>query len=143
MGILTTDLHHNDGFAAKLFKTQSTKLSLVCYLSAFVCCFMLINENYIGSTYFSDNALLPGLVNRDYNQVNLAQQMYKSLLSESQKLSYHFPDNFIYQQFQKLGLHVYRHNYTLNYPFGFKQVSLTSKRANYFMASASSTFLLI
>ncbi|CAG2177702.1 unnamed protein product, partial [Oppiella nova] len=95
------------------------KLSVVSYLSALVVSVLLLNQS--DRTYFSDNALLPGLVQREFTLKEMAEQTLNSL----NKLSEEIPENtvpyeWLSSQFKQIGLEVYSHNFTFNYPFASK-----------------------
>lgn len=119
MGLLTSDSSHNNKLT-KLLTEQSVKLSILSYLLAIVVIIYLINEP--DRTYFSDNALLPGLVDREFTLDDFATQTLKSLRDEASNSLDKIPYGFLFNQFRQFGLEVYTHNFTLNYPFGAKKV---------------------
>jgi len=75
---------------------------------------------YSHKTYFSENALLPGLVKVEFNMEHVARQYLEDLREEAQKTPYAPPFPWIEARLKQLGLEVYRHNFTLNYPLGKK-----------------------
>jgi len=78
---------------------------------------------YSHKTYFSENALLPGLVKVEFNMENIARQFLEDLREEAQKTPYDPPFPWIEARLKQMGLEVYRHNFTVNYPLGKKDQS--------------------
>lgn len=99
-------------------------LSAVLYLSGIICFGFLVSEQFCDRTYFSDNALLPGLVNREFTLGSNAEKLLTSLTLETKGYHGKIPYPWILAQFRQMGLEVYTHNFTLNYPFGKKSVSI-------------------
>ena len=121
MGLLTSDSSQKTSFLAKLVTNHWTKLSIVSYLSGLVVSVFLLTQS--DRTYFSDNALLPGLVQREFTLSELADKTLDDLNKVSEQLSEsQIPYEWLSSQFRQLGLEVYSHNFTLNYPFGSKPV---------------------
>ena len=78
---------------------------------------------YSHKTYFSENALLPGLVKVEFNMEHIARQYLEDLREEAQKTPHSPPFPWIEARLKQMGLEVYRHNFTLNYPLGKKSQS--------------------
>jgi glycosylphosphatidylinositol transamidase len=68
-------------------------------------------------TYYSENALLPGLVKKESNLLPFAKQFYHELKSERERFPDKMPYLWILAKFHQLHLDVFTHNFTLNYPF--------------------------
>ncbi|CAG2112315.1 unnamed protein product, partial [Medioppia subpectinata] len=69
----------------------------------------------------SDNALLPGLVQREFTLKEMADQTLASLDKLADSLPEHtVPYEWLSDQFRQIGLEVYSHNFTFNYPFASK-----------------------
>lgn len=68
-------------------------------------------------TYFSENALLPGLVKRESNLKASSERFYRELSAERETHPDVTPYAWILAKFHSLHLDVYTHNFTLNYPF--------------------------
>ena len=105
-------------------KQHYGKLSVVSYLAAFLVFGLLISEFFCERTYFSDNALLPGYVNRQFSSKQQIQSNLKELRL-SLKRSDAAPDSagrmpvdWLVNKFRGLGLQVYTQQFKFNYPFG-------------------------
>lgn len=107
---------------AKTVMARGTLVSFVSYFAGIIYFALLASEDFSDKTYFSDNALLPGLVNREFTYGSLAENLVKLLEAETDKLAGKMPVDFIMDQFRKQGLEVYDHNFTIRYPFGKKPV---------------------
>ena len=94
--------------------------SFVLYVGGIIGFGFLISEQFCDKTYFSDNALLPGLVNREFTLGPDADRLLNNIKEESAKYAGKMPYPFLMGQFRQMGLEVYTHNFTLNYPFGKK-----------------------
>nr|CAD7399829.1 unnamed protein product [Timema cristinae] len=70
-------------------------------------------------TYFSENALLPGLVKGDFDEDMTAKNYQSELLEESSRYPNSMPYPWLLAKFRQLSLDVYTHNFTLNYPLGY------------------------
>nr|CAD7447760.1 unnamed protein product [Timema bartmani] len=70
-------------------------------------------------TYFSENALLPGLVKGDFDEDMTAKNYQSELLEESSRYPNSMPYSWLLAKFRQLSLDVYTHNFTLNYPLGY------------------------
>lgn len=73
-------------------------------------------------TYFSENALLPGLVTKESNLESSAKQFHRELLDEMERYPDSMPYAWLLGKFHQLSLDVYTHNFTLKYPFREQQV---------------------
>lgn len=123
MGLLTSDKSGKFNTLTKVISVHTTIVSLVTYLSGIAVFGLLVSEQYCDRTYFSDNALLPVLVNREFTLGTHADQLYHSLESETKAHHGKIPYTWIMGQFRQIGLEVYVHNFTLHYPFGQKSAS--------------------
>lgn len=97
-------------------KNHYSKISIISYLSAFIVFGLLISEFVCERTYFSDNALLPGFVKRDFilNQHNLD---YLTELEKSIKESPGLPVESLVTKFESFGLQVYTQDFQSYLPF--------------------------
>jgi len=121
MGLLTSDRSEKTSVLANTLTKHYGKLSLLSYLSGLVVSVLLLSSS--DRTYFSDNALLPGLVQREFTLSSLANETLQSLNKVSEDyMENQIPYEWIISQFRQIGLEVYTHNFTLNYPFGSKPV---------------------
>ncbi len=121
MGLLTSDSSEKTSVLTQTLTKHYGKLSLVSYLLGLTVSVLLLLES--DRTYFSDNALLPGLVSREFTLSDVANDSLQSLNKVSENyIENQIPYEWIISQFRQIGLEVYTHNFTLNYPFGSKPV---------------------
>lgn len=112
-------------------KKHYGKLSVLCYVAAFLVFALLISEQFCDKTYFSDNALLPGYVNREFaskqqiqsNLKELRQTLKRSDLNDPGKAERvsadsRMPVDWLVSKFRSLGLQVYTQQFEFRYPFG-------------------------
>lgn len=110
------------------------KLSILFYLSAYLVFGLLISEQFCDKTYFSDNALLPGFVKRDFSlkqqistnlkelrSLKLDERRDKQIPSVGSSNAGRLPVDWLVNKFRNLGLQVYTQQFKLTYPFGDKQ----------------------
>nr|CAD7460574.1 unnamed protein product [Timema tahoe] len=76
-------------------------------------------SSLVPGTYFSENALLPGLVKGDFDEDMTAKNYQLELLEESSRYPNSMPYPWLLAKFRQLSLDVYTHNFTLNYPLGY------------------------
>ncbi|KAI1301930.1 Glycosylphosphatidylinositol anchor attachment 1 protein [Halotydeus destructor] len=120
MGLLTSDKANDFNFIADRVTKYGKPLACGLFLSGLVTFGLLVSEQYCDKTYFSDNALLPGLVHREFTLGALSDQLHESLVKETSNYHGQIPYPWLTAQFRQLGLEVYTQNFTLNYPFGSK-----------------------
>jgi len=72
----------------------------------------------ISGTYFSENALLPGLVKGEFNDKHVAKGLYDELKTEADRYPNNMPYSWISSKMRQIGLDVFSHEYSLNYPMG-------------------------
>lgn len=87
--------------------------STISYLAGIVGFVFL--ADYGSKTYISDNALMPGLVNREFSYE--PDNYIKTLRDETNKIS-RIPTSWLVEQFNQFGLEVYQQNFSARYPFG-------------------------
>ena len=123
MGLLTSDKSGKFNAITKPIALYANLLSVVAFTTGVLSFAFFISEQHCDRTYFSDNALLPGLVNREFTTGDLAEQLHESLVRESKTYLNKMPYSWLTAQFRQMGLEVYTHNFSLTYPFGQKSVS--------------------
>lgn len=123
MGLLTMDKSGEDESLKKLLKSKSNLLCSLSYFFAIASALALMTEYFVDKTYFSDNAFLPGLVKRDFNEKVFLDEILNGIKVAAKEAN-GMPHNWFYEQFQTLGLDVHFHNYTLRYPFAKEKVCL-------------------
>jgi glycosylphosphatidylinositol transamidase len=92
------------------------------YVTGIITFAVFISEQWSEKTYFSDNALLPGLVNREFVLSPQSESMMQVLLEETKKSSGRIPYQKIEYELQRIGLEVHHQNFTLNHPLHKKTV---------------------
>ena len=98
---------------------------------------------YSERTYFSENALLPGLVTGGYDQERTAVQLLSHLVDENKKYPGHAPFPWLEAQFKQMGLEVYTQEFKLNYPLRNTSFTGTNLYAILRSAKTSSTEALV
>lgn len=81
MGLLS-DPEYGSVKWVKVLKKVHTPVCFLCYVGAIIWFVMLGNREFNNETYFSENALLPGLVTNEFNGEYAAKQFYTDLLQE-------------------------------------------------------------
>lgn len=119
MGVLMNTSQNTKLLA--LIEKQNNKICFISYLAGLVCFGFLAWDGCNNKTYFSENALLPGLVQRNFHLSNFADRLLESLKEEA-KNHVSLPMAWLQGQFCQLGLDVYVHNFSLRYPLGSKPV---------------------
>lgn len=108
-------------------KQHCGKLSVLSYLTAFLVFALLISEPFCDKTYFSDNALLPGYVNREFSSKQQVQSNLKELrqsvkrsndLGADSSAASRMPVDWLVNKFKSFGLQVYTQQFEFRYPFG-------------------------
>ncbi|XP_074035846.1 glycosylphosphatidylinositol anchor attachment 1 [Leptinotarsa decemlineata] len=120
MGLLT-DPSTGQGKFVKLLLKYYNKLCLVMYLSGIVWFCALADPSKNASTYFSENALLPGLVKSQFREDRLAIRFHEELLDEMKKYDDSIPYPYLLAKFRQIGLDTYTHNFTLVSPLNKKE----------------------
>ena len=126
MGLLT-NANSGQGLLFNLLNllVQHSKiLSWLFYLLGVLFIFVIPHSDFTNKTYFSENALLPGLVRIEFDLDHIAKQYLEDLREESQKSlstpnAHPFP--WIEARLKQMGLEVYRHNFSLNFPLGLNR----------------------
>lgn len=122
MGLLT-DPTAGQGKLTKALLKYYAKLCVLLYVSGVVWFLSLAYAPLNAETYFSENALLPGLVHSKFTDDQSAKLFYAELLDEMQKYDNSIPYPWLLAKFRQIGLDTYTHNFTLNYPLGKPQVN--------------------
>lgn len=143
MGLLTNPASskHKSKYAKLLIKGNPF-LCIILYIAGLSWFVMLGNKEFSNSTYFSENALLPGknhtkekyltiiltiysltstgLVYSDIKSetINYALNLYNELERERDVHKSQTPYAWLQAKMRQIGLDTYTHNFTLNYPLG-------------------------
>ncbi|CAG9772012.1 unnamed protein product [Ceutorhynchus assimilis] len=115
MGLLT-DPNGGQGKLTKLLLNYHGKLCKLSYLIGVIWFCSLAAPQFNSNTYFSENALLPGLVKSTFQQDRLALQYFQELKDETQKYDSSLPYAWLLAKFRQIGLDAYTHNFTLHSP---------------------------
>ncbi|XP_005108658.1 glycosylphosphatidylinositol anchor attachment 1 protein [Aplysia californica] len=116
MGLLSNEKQRNR--LVKFLQNHHAKLSALMYIVGLAWFLALAYQPFNAGTYFSENALLPGLVESELPHVltkafNLKDEV-KAEMNKDQKVA---PQSWIFEKFRALGLDTYRHNFSVIYPF--------------------------
>lgn len=85
MGLLS-DPEYRSVKWVRVLKRIHRPLCFLCYVGALVWFVMLGNKEFNNETYFSENALLPGLVTTEFNGESSATRFFQELTDEIQVL---------------------------------------------------------
>ncbi|CAK1543357.1 unnamed protein product [Leptosia nina] len=124
MGLLSDPEYGSMRFI-KVLKRIHYPLCFLFYIGALVWFFLLGHREFNNDTYFSENALLPGLVTNEFNGEQTAKQYHNEFLQELEDKyedTDEMPVPWLVAKMSQLHLEVYTHNFTLNYPLGQGQV---------------------
>ncbi|CAK9812158.1 Glycosylphosphatidylinositol anchor attachment 1 protein [Anthophora plagiata] len=116
MGLLT-DPRAGSGKVIQFLLKWERPLCFCLYVSGIVWILLLALPVFNDNTYFSENALLPGLVTKESNLEQIAKQYYVHLLYEMKLHPSNMPDAWLIATLNQLHLDVFTHNFTLIYPF--------------------------
>jgi len=145
MGLLT-DPNSGGGKASRLVSlvvSHHRLLSWILYVAGLVFLLVLAHPIYNEKTYFSENALLPGLVTGGFNQERAAVDFMSALEEENKKYPGHAPFPWLEAQFKQMGLEVHTQQFSLRYPLGNKTFTGTNLYAILRAAKTSSTEALV
>ncbi len=120
MGLLT-NANTSQGGVGSLMAKLVSKAALVSWLTFTLgvgYLFLMPHTEFSHKTYFSENALLPGLVRSEFNEEAAAKSYLEDLRDEAQKAPNSVPFPWIEARLKQMGLEVYTHNFTLNFPLG-------------------------
>lgn len=126
MGLLTSDKSSRVHLLFAFVQKYGNRLSILLYLTGILTFAVFVSEQWCEKTYFSDNALLPGLVNREFTLTSQSESLLKTLREATKRSAGTIPFEKIEQEFQRIGLEVYYQNFTLNYPLHSKPVMHSS-----------------
>lgn len=123
MGLLTDPSSNSDG-RSSIFSVLSQhylKLSWILYVAGILFYLVLPHPEYSARTYFSENALLPGLVKGEFDEDRAANGFLTTLRDEASRYPTSVPFPWLTDQLEQLGLEVYLHNFTLRFPLGRRE----------------------
>ena len=126
MGLLTNPTSGSAGgmgsqFMMK-FVSYAPRVTGLCILLGILFFFIMPLTEFNEKTYFSENALLPGLVKGEFDEEISAERYLEGLRDEAERHPNDVPFSWIESQLRQIGLEVYTHNFTLTYPLGVGDV---------------------
>lgn len=77
----------------------------------------------MSGTYFSENALLPGLVRGEFDEDVAAKKYHSELNQVMQSNPNVVPYQWLQKQFSDMNIDSYLHNFTLDYPLAHNTAS--------------------
>eukprot|EP00088_Acartia_fossae_P023362 TRINITY_DN2439_c0_g1_i6.p1 TRINITY_DN2439_c0_g1~~TRINITY_DN2439_c0_g1_i6.p1 ORF type:complete len:660 (-),score=121.18 TRINITY_DN2439_c0_g1_i6:861-2840(-) len=143
MGILTDPNNSRRSAFGSFIMKHYLKISWLSYFSGLVFLFVLPHPWYSHKTYFSENALLPGLVTSEFDQHKSTKRYYEDLKEENSRYPGQAPFPWLEAQFKQLGLDVYRQEFELQYPLANNTFTGSNVYAILRAPKASSTEALV
>lgn len=116
MGLLT-DPRAGTGKMIKFLLKREKQLCFLLYIGGIVCTMFLAVPAFNDHTYFSENALLPGLLTKESNLDETSKQFYNELVREMKRYPDSMPYAWLSAKFNQLHLDTFVHNFSLTYPF--------------------------
>ncbi|KAG5900575.1 hypothetical protein JTB14_022880 [Gonioctena quinquepunctata] len=120
MGLLT-DPSTGQGKFVKLLLKYYNKLCSLLYVAGVIWFCALADPTKNASTYFSENALLPGLVKSQFRGDRDAIRYHEELIDELKKYDDSIPYPYLLAKFRQIGLDAYTHNFSLVSPLNKKE----------------------
>lgn len=121
MGLLT-DPSTGKGKLTKLLLKYYTKICVLLLTAGVIAFCALAHPSLNASTYFSENALLPGLVKSQFREDREAGLFYDQLMEEMSKYDDSIPYPWLLAKFRQIGLDSYTHNFSITSPLSKKEV---------------------
>ncbi|XP_050307434.1 glycosylphosphatidylinositol anchor attachment 1 protein [Anthonomus grandis grandis] len=121
MGLLTNP-QGGQGKLTKILLKYYGKLCVLLYLAGVVWFCALASPQFNSNTYFSENALLPGLVKSSFSEERAAKEYYRMFSDEAKKYDNSIPYPLLLAQLKQIGIDAYTHNFTLHSPLNPKKV---------------------
>ena len=123
MGLLTSDKSSRPSPLFLFLQRHGNRASLLLYVSGLLTFALFASEYWCDRTYFSDNALLPGLANREFTLPPQTDSLLQQLQQESSKRHDELPVAAVERVMRRIGLEVSLQNFTLNHPLTSKPVT--------------------
>lgn len=121
MGLLT-DPSTGKGKLTKFLLKYHNKVCILLLAAGVVGFCALAHPQFNANTYFSENALLPGLVKFQFREDREAGLFYEELLDEMKKHDDSIPYSWLLAKFRQIGLDTYTHNFSLTSPLSKRDV---------------------
>ncbi|XP_074644324.1 GPI-anchor transamidase component GPAA1-like isoform X2 [Tubulanus polymorphus] len=129
MGLLSDTKNRHK--LAELLHNHNSILSTVCYIGGFVAFLLMAHMPFNNSTYFSENALLPGIVDGEFYGGADADSFTKEYISVLKQQKGAVPVDWIHNKLRQFGLDVYEHNYSYVYPLQLSENQVISAKNIY------------
>ncbi|XP_031830500.1 glycosylphosphatidylinositol anchor attachment 1 [Nomia melanderi] len=114
---LLTDPGAGSGKIIKFLLRWERPLCFLFYISGIIWLLLLALPTFNDNTYFSENALLPGLVTKESNLEQTSKHYYRELIHEMKRYPDTMPYAWLAAKLNQLQLDVYVHNFSLINPF--------------------------
>lgn len=121
MGLLT-DPSTGRGKLTKLLLLYYGKICIALVILGILGFCSLAHPSLNASTYFSENALLPGLVKSQFRDDKEAGIFYNELMDEIKQYDDSIPYPWLLAKFRQIGLDTYIHNFSLTSPLSKLEV---------------------
>ena len=131
MGLLTSPVSSPGGSGSLLmvrFITYAPLVATLSLLGGLLFFFVMPLTDFNEKTYFSENALLPGLVKGEFDEDIAAERYLEGLKDEAERYPNAIPFPWIESQLRHIGLEVYSHNFTLTNPLGTDDIKKSTFR---------------
>lgn len=116
MGLLTSGSRQTENLGRILDKYH-IPLSILCYIGGIIWFCLLSDPRFNAGTYFSENALLTGVVENEFSSFYNPSQLKAELKSEVKKdKEKKFPAEWLNNKLFELGLDTAIQNFTFSYP---------------------------
>ncbi|KZC05172.1 Glycosylphosphatidylinositol anchor attachment 1 protein [Dufourea novaeangliae] len=116
MGLLMDRRAGSDKVIKFLLRWERS-LCFLFYILGIIWLLLLALPTFNDNTYFSENALLPGLVTKESNLEQTSKQYYHELIHEMKRYPDTMPYAWLAAKLNQLQLDVYIHNFSLIHPF--------------------------
>ncbi|KAH3774857.1 hypothetical protein DPMN_176250 [Dreissena polymorpha] len=102
-------------------------LSGACYVVGVIWFMALAYKPFNAKTYFSENALLPGVVESGFFFDFDVSSYITEVKDELKRDKRNVPRDWLYQKMREAGLETYKQNYTIHYPLHILQGQVQTK----------------
>lgn len=130
MGLLSDDKTRSKIVTG--IRNYNNKVAFICYFAGLIWFLSLAYNPFNAKTYFSENALIPGLVESTFYTDHGSEKYYEELKEEfrvrkeyvdnmtehkrDESLLYSLPTSWLETRMRAIGLETYVHNYSFTYP---------------------------
>ncbi|XP_064640517.1 glycosylphosphatidylinositol anchor attachment 1 protein-like [Lineus longissimus] len=100
-------------------------LTFLCYFGGIAGFLAMAYFPFNNRTYFSENALLQGLVDDNFNLPADAKTYYDQFMEEVKKTDSEIPHKWLKSKFREIGLDTYTQTYHFKFPYGIYGAQMT------------------